>query len=86
MQNCARRERVRQAGRRESLFLEVNQWISMQLIWDIKRCSQIMHSLERTYKCAAALLNRGMTDVKRQSSVFQAMLRLVCLMIKVKLI
>ena len=53
-----KRERVRQGGRRESMFLNVNQWISMQLIRDIKRCSQIMHSLDRTYKCASEPMKR----------------------------
>ena len=66
---------MRQGGRRESMFLNVNQWISMQLIRDIKRCSQIMQDIQvRKRADEAALLNSGMTDVERQSSVFQAML------------
>ena len=40
------------------MFLDVNRWILMKLIWDIKLCSQIMHGLDKTDKRAQRLDRR----------------------------
>ena len=46
---------MRQGGRRTSMFLNINKWFLIRLIWDIKLCSQIMLSLDWMHKCAQLL-------------------------------
>jgi hypothetical protein len=82
MQNCAQREHVHQEGMRTSLFLDVILWILMKLIWDIKLCSQIMHGLNSTDKCAQRLAQQW-NDRWKMSGICYLKL---CLMINVELI